>query len=322
MNISFAIICFVLSLVVTVILMPLFINVLKKHHVNQSVSEYALESYKKKDKTPIMGGLVFVVVPLLVYLILNSESLNDPSMLMVIISYVGFCLVGFADDIMIILRGNNDGLSPKLKLFLEFIIVVVIYIIFKDNLSFSIDVPFINGGLSINPIIFLIFIILLYLAEANAVNFTDGMDGLCAGVSAIGLLAFLIISYKLNNQNMFIFILTIIGGLIGYLFFNFHPAKIFMGDSGSLALGALFTSIAIVLDKEIALFFIGGVFVIEMFCVCLQLLSVKLFHKRVFSYTPIHYAFVLKGNKETKVVIGFYLVALILSLIGLFVGLH
>ena len=148
------------------------------------------------------------------------------------------------------------------------------------------------------------------------------MDGLCAGVSFIALIAFVIISYKNDELNIALLILSIMGGLIGYLKYNHFPAKIFMGDSGSLALGALFASVAIVLHKEIALFFIGGVFVFEMFCVCLQLSSVKLFHKRVFRYTPIHYAFVLKGHKETRVVLMFNLLAFIVMLVGLFIGFH
>lgn len=316
----FALICFILCNLLTSLIMPFFIKALKKHHANQSVSEYALDSYKKKDKTPIMGGLIFVIIPLAVYLLFNKNVFNDPAIMMVIVSYISFCLVGFADDLTIILTNSNEGLSAKLKLILEFIIIIFIYIIFKDSLSFCIDVPFINGGVNVSPLVFLPFMILLYLAEANAVNFTDGMDGLCAGVSVIALITFGIIAYKSNNSNLFLLIICIVGGLVGYLFFNFHPAKIFMGDSGSLALGALFSSIAIVLNKEVALFFIGGVFVIEMFCVCLQLLSVKLFHKRVFSYTPIHYAFVLKGHKEVNIVLGFYLLTIILSFIGLIIG--
>lgn len=323
MNITLiSILGFVLSLLLTVIVMPLFIKALKSHNINQSVSEYALDEYKKKDKTPIMGGLIFVVVPIIVYMIINRNAFSSPSTNMIIISFISFCLVGFADDMMIILKHNNEGLSPRFKLICELIITVIIFFIFKNSLSLCIDIPFTNGGVTLVWFIFLPFMVLLYTAEANAVNFTDGMDGLCAGVSFIALIAFAVICYIAKEFNSFVFILCIMGGLVGYLFFNFHPAKIFMGDSGSLALGALFASLAITLNKEIALFIIGGVFVWEMFCVCLQLTWVKLFHKRVFSYTPIHYAFVLKGKKEVHVVLMFYCLAIILMLIGLFVGLH
>ena len=315
------ILAIIISAVLCAIIFPFYIKALKRHHINQSVSEYALDSYKKKEKTPIMGGLIFVVVPLIIYLIINPDRFNNPLVNFAMLSYISFCLVGFWDDLLIILKNNNDGLTPRFKLILECIISVVLFFIFRKELSLCIDIPFINGGITLSPVIFLPLMVLLFTAEANAVNFTDGMDGLCAGVSLIGLIVFAIIAYKYNETNLLVLILAVIGGLIAYLFFNFHPAKIFMGDSGSLALGALFSAIAVSLNKEIALFFIGGVFVIEMFCVCLQLLSVKLFHKRVFSYTPIHYAFVLKGNKEVKVVLLFYLAEIVLALIGLFIGL-
>ena len=321
-NTLIAFVGLIISLVVTCIVMPVFIKILKSHNINQSVSEYALDSYKQKDKTPIMGGLIFVVVPLIAYIAINPNRFSNPLVNFVVLSFICFCLVGFWDDLLIILRHNNEGLSPRFKLFLELIITVVLFIIYKNDLSFCIDIPFINGGITIPWYAFLVFMILLFSAEANAVNFTDGMDGLCAGVSLIGLIAFGVIAYIYKETNLFVLILCIIGGLIGYLFFNFHPAKIFMGDSGSLALGALFSSIAIMLDKEIALFVIGGVFVIEMFCVCLQLTSVKLRHKKVFAYTPIHYAFVIKGKKEVNVVIMFYILALILGVLGLYIGLH
>ena len=318
-----AILGFALSICLTALIMPVFIKKLKQHNINQSVSEYALDSYKQKEKTPIMGGLIFVLAPLIIYIIITigRGSFADPNTNLVILSFISYCLVGFADDFTIIQKHNNDGLSPRLKLFIELLITIVLFFAFKKYLSFEIDVPFINGGVTVHWLIFLPFMVLLYQAEANAVNFTDGMDGLCAGVSLIALIPFCVLTYKAGMHNLLVFIMCVMGGLIGYLFFNFHPAKIFMGDSGSLALGALFASMSIVLNKEIALFVIGGVFVFEMFCVCVQLSSVKLFHKRVFSYTPIHYAFVLKGKKEVNVVLMFYVLAIILAVVGLFIGL-
>ncbi len=300
-------------------LMPPYIKMLKQHNINQEVSEYALEEYKTKGKTPIMGGLLFVVIPVIVYLVINGRNLSDSSSLMVLCSYVLFCIVGFSDDILIILRKDNNGLSPKIKLIMEFIFAILLFIIFKDNLSFKIDVPIIKTTINLSWFIYLPLIILMYLGEANAVNFTDGMDGLCAGVSTISLLAYLLILYLTTKYNVFILVSCIIGGLLAYLVYNHFPAKIFMGDSGSLALGGLFASIALISNSEIALLLIGGVFLIEMICVCLQQISVRVFHKRIFSYTPIHYAFVLKGHKETVVVKRFYLLALILSVIGILV---
>ena len=316
-----ALIGFALSFGLVFIVMPKYIRMLKLHNINQEVSEYALDEYKTKAKTPIMGGLLFVIIPIVVYLIINFKSIKDANSSMVLLSFFLFCLIGFMDDLLIILRKDNEGLSPKVKLILEFLFAIIIFIIFRKSLSFDIYVPFIKNNIHVIWYIYLPLIILMYLGEANAVNFTDGMDGLCAGVSTISLLGFLVILFLKQQYNTFILVSCIIGGLLAYLHYNKFPAKIFMGDSGSLALGGLFSAIALTSNSEIVLLLIGGVFLIEMFCVCLQLTSVKLFHKRVFAYTPIHYAFVLKGHKETKVVSRFYLLTLVLTIIGVIVGI-
>ena len=311
----------IVSFAFLVLVMPYFIKALKKHNINQEVSEYALKEFKEKDKTPIMGGLLFVVIPVLVYFVLNFENFFTDESLFVVLSYILFCLVGFLDDYVIIIQRNNKGVSPKAKLIMEFIFALVLYLIFKDIIYTGISIPFTTIGIDLG-IFYIPFMILLFLAEANAANFTDGMDGLCAGVSAIGIIALIVLTIIYNHNDLSILLLCVLGGLFGYLCFNWHPAKIFMGDSGSLALGALFASVCVLLKCEIALLFIGGVFVLEMFCVVVQQVSVRLFHKRVFSYTPIHYAFVIKGYKEKQIVPAFYVMALILSLIGLFIGLH
>lgn len=311
-----------MSIGLLMIIMPVFIRTLKNRNVNQVTSEYALDEYKNKSKTPIMGGLLFVVIPVIVFAIVNFKGILDPKTLFIILSFVLYCLVGFTDDMLIIIRNKNDGLSPITRLVMELVISVGLYIIFKDYLPCQITIPFVNVGIQIPWFIFVPFMSLLYMAEANAVNFTDGMDGLCAGVSFISLLAFVILMFIHKEYNITVLLVCILGGLLGYLYFNHHPAKIFMGDSGSLALGALFASLAIANDLTIALFIIGGVFVCEMFCVCVQQISVRLFHKRVFSYTPIHYAFVIKGYKETNIVYCFYIVAAVLTIIGLFIGIN
>ncbi|MDO4500652.1 MAG: phospho-N-acetylmuramoyl-pentapeptide-transferase [Erysipelotrichaceae bacterium] len=316
-----ALIGLILSFLAVFFLMPPYIKALKNHNINQEVSEYALDEYKAKAKTPIMGGLLFVVLPVIVFIIINSKALKDPAAMMVVTSYVLFCVVGFLDDFLIIIRKNNEGLSPKVKLLMEFVFAILVFIIFRSTLSFKIDVPFIHNTIDLKWFIYLPLIILMFLGEANAVNFTDGMDGLCAGVSLISLLGFMIVLFVKGQYNVFILSSCIVGGLIGYLYYNHFPAKIFMGDSGSLALGGLFSAIALITNAEIALLLIGGVFLGEMFCVCLQLSCVKLFKRRVFSYTPIHYAFVLKGLKETTVVKRFYLVTAICVVLGVIIAL-
>ena len=317
-----SVIGFAATLVLMLAAMPYFIAYLKKKNINQVTSEYALEEFKNKGKTPIMGGLLFVIIPVIVFAIIDMSGLSDRRVQFIILSYLLFCTVGFIDDSLVIRSHSNEGLSPKTRLIMEFVYTAGLFFLYRDIIPIQVTIPFVNIGVNVAQFIFLAFMILLYMAEANAVNFTDGMDGLCAGVSFFALLPFVYMTYRYGYINIFIFLICVLAGLIGYLRFNFHPAKIFMGDSGSLALGALFASLGIVCDLTIALFVIGGVFVIEMFCVCLQQVSVRLFHRRVFTYTPIHYAFTKRGYPEKKVVLSFYLVQIILSLIGLFIALN
>lgn len=321
MNFNYAL-GFIITLVLMIIIMPSYIKLLKRLKINQVSSEYALEEFKNKEKTPIMGGLLFVLIPVLVFAIINFKGLLDRRLLFVMLSYVLYCSVGFIDDLLIIKSNKNDGLSPITRLVMEMVYTVILFFLFRDILPQQVTIPFTTIGIQLPWFIYLPFMVLLYMAEANAVNFTDGMDGLCAGVSFIALVPFLLFSLRMALDNVSLFLICILAGLLGYLYFNRHPAKIFMGDSGSLALGALFASLGLMMDLTIALFVIGGVFVIEMLCVVLQQVSVRLFKKRVFSYTPIHYAFVIKGHKEKNIVLGFYALQLVLSLIGYIIGIN
>ncbi len=312
----------VLTLAAMFLAMPRFIAFLKKKNINQVTSEYALEEFKVKEKTPIMGGLLFVVIPVIVFIVVDFSGFLDRRVQFVLLSYVLFCSVGFMDDRLVISSHSNEGLSPKTRLLMEFFYTLGLFLLYRDIIPMQVSIPFTSIVIPVKWYVFVPFMILLYMAEANAVNFTDGMDGLCAGVSFFALLPFVVLTHVKGYANITSLLIMICAGLLGYLRFNFHPAKIFMGDSGSLALGALFASLGIVCDLNIALFFIGGVFVAEMFCVCVQQIFVRLFHRRVFSYTPIHYAFVIKGHSEKNIVLSFYAVQIILSLIGLWIGMN
>ena len=309
-----------LSLGLMILFMPKFIEYLKKKNYNQTVSEYALDEFKNKAKTPIMGGIMFVIIPLIVFIIFNFKSLLDPFVSLPILSYLLFSLVGFWDDITIIIKNNNEGVSPKAKLIAEFIISIVLFFLYKDALAFEIVIPAVNISINLGYF-YLLFFMIAMVGEANAANFTDGMDGLCAGVSLIGVIGLIILCLLCEQYNLVILLSCIVGGLIGYLIFNWHPAKIFMGDSGSLALGALFASIGVILNKDITLIIITGVFVWEMLCVCIQQVAVRVFHKRVFKYTPIHYAYKLQGHKETNIVLMFYVLEAIFVVIAIIINL-
>lgn len=299
--------------------MPTYIRNLQRIGANQRVSEYALDDFKEKAKTPIMGGLLFVIFPMMICILVKPNILMNRSSLFVLLSYFLFGVVGFWDDVLILIRKNNDGLAPKKKLFLQLIFAAALCFFFQDSLVSLITIPFFKMSLPLG-IFYLPFAVLLFTTEANAVNFTDGMDGLCAGVSFIGLIPFVFVAFRKGQMDIALIVIAVMAGLMAYLSYNLFPAKIFMGDSGSLALGGLFTSVALVLNSEIVLFFAGGIFVWEMFCVVLQLSSVKLFKRRIFSYTPIHYAFKLKGISEKKIVESFYVLAGILSLVAIVIG--
>jgi len=307
--------CFSLSFLLVFILMPGFIKFLKRKNLNQEVSEYALQEFKDKQKTPIMGGFLFMVAPLIVILILKPKLYLQSNTAFVLLSFFLTAAIGFVDDVLILVRHNNEGLRPKLKLALQFLSAVVVYIIFKDIINTTITFPL--SGLKINlGYFYLPFMVLVYGFETNAVNFTDGMDGLCAGVSLFVLVAFGFVCYQQFDDNLFI-VICFIGSLLAYLYYNHFPAQIFMGDTGSLGLGGLFASLGIILNKEIFLLVAGLVFVIEMLCVCLQLFSVIVFKRRIFSYTPIHYAFKLKGMSERSIVSYFSLASFICAVLAI-----
>ena len=269
------ILAFIISLILVLIGMPKLIDYLKKISFNQTVSEYSLKEYKEKAKTPTMGGILFIVVPIIVTLFLAKGVLADLKMIVILLSFAGY-------------------------------------------VSLDITIPIIKVVLPLSWL-YSILVFFMFTGASNAVNLTDGMDGLAAGCSFISYIAFLIIALCMKEYQVAIFISSLLGALLGYLHYNVSPAKIFMGDTGSLALGAGFAAIAMVLKQELLLIIIGGVFVWETLCVIIQISSVKIRKKRVFKYTPIHYSFVLDGISEKRVVRSFWLLSLICAVIGLVV---
>lgn len=314
------VLAFAASLIVILLLMPLFIKYLQKINYNQTVSEYSLDAYKEKQKTPTMGGVLFVIVPVFVALIFGENVFDDLNVAVVIFAYMGYALIGFIDDYIIVIKKDNAGLKPLHKLVLQVVLSIVFYAMYASNAQPLVHIPLFNIDVNLG-IFYSLFVFFMFTAESNAVNITDGMDGLVGGLMSIALVPFLILALIQGEANLSIFIIAVIGALVGYLYFNVNPAKIFMGDTGALALGGLLASIAMVLKEEVALVFIGGIFVIEILCVIIQIGSVKLRGKRVFKYTPIHYSFVLDGMKEKTVVKKFWIVGFFFAVIGLLVGL-
>ena len=310
---------FVISLIVVLLLMPHFIDFLKKISFNQTVNDYSLQEYKEKAKTPIMGGILFIITPVLVTILLYPACLLDYKVCMVFLAFVGYGLIGFTDDFLIAVKKNNDGLKAQYKFGLQLLLAIVFYIMYQEHSILSIQLLF-NGPVINLGLFYVVLILFMFTGSSNAVNLTDGMDGLAAGCTCFSLIPFLIFAYLSGNNGIRLFITSLLGALFGYLHYNVKPAKIFMGDTGSLALGGVLAALAMVLKKEIPLILIGGVFVIETLCVIIQITSVKTRHKKVFPYTPIHYSFVIKGMSENNTVHLFWVVSALFAILGFFAG--
>lgn len=312
---------FIVSAVIAGCLFPFFIAFLNQKNHQQAVSEYSLESFKIKQKTPTLGGVIFVLIPLVVMLILDFKSFSSIKNILVYLTYFGYALIGFVDDLKIILEKNNKGLPARVKFTAQVILALVFFILYRQYISTEISIPFIKG-LSIDlGWFYALLVLLMFSGASNGVNLTDGMDGLAGGTSFLAMIPFIIFAYLQHETSLVYFGLALLGSLATYLFFNRHPARIFMGDTGALALGAVLAAYALVLKQEVSLILIGGVFVFETACVMLQIGSVKLRKKRIFKYTPIHYSFTLSGWKETNVVKFFWFLGFIFMGLGLWAGL-
>lgn len=309
------------SMVIVLITMPLFIKFLKNQSLRQSVSEYALPEDQKKAGTPIMGGILFIIVPVIVTLLTSPEARRDLDIWIVILAFVGYGIIGFIDDYLIAIKKNNDGLSAKQKLGMQILLAVVFFFLYRSHARLEIMIPFTDKVLPLGWGYF-ILILLMFAGSSNAVNLTDGMDGLAAGVSIIAFIPYLVFAFVQGRPGLQMFIVTLIGALLGYLYYNKKPAKIFMGDSGALALGGALAACAMITKTELLLILIAGVPVLETLSVILQVLAVKTIHRRIFSYTPIHYAFRLKGMPEQTVVILFWAAEALFALLGVWIGLH
>lgn len=313
---------FVLSLVAAVILIPL----LKKLHVGQSVSKLINERHLKKDGTPTIGGLIFIIPTILIMLILylrGSIEFNS-NLIILIFVFLAYGALGFIDDFLKVKYHNNDGLSIGVKFLLQTAIAVVFYIIYRNNGG---DSNLVISSLGINASLgwaFGLFILLVLVGTTNAVNISDGLDGLAGGLSVVAIMAYGVIAWGSKwisgYQEIAIFAFVLCGAILGFLVFNTHPAKVFMGDTGSLALGGALATIAILTKHELSLLLIGGVFVVETLSSAIQIIAIRKFHKKVFLKAPLHHHFEELGWEETDIVKLFWVVGLFLAMIGIIYG--
>lgn len=313
------ILSFVLGLLLVIVAMPKLIKILHDLKFGQVEREEGLESHKKKGGTPTMGGIAFVIAPIIVMLVLNPMAFFKMDVLIVILAYLGYALIGFIDDFLIVVKKNNDGLKPSVKFLMQSILAVVFYFMYQSFASTAIEIPVVHMSIELG-ILYFGLIFLMFTAESNAVNLTDGLDGLCAGCSLVVIAPFIIFALMQGSYDLAMFLLAVAGSFVGYLKFNLHPAQVFMGDTGSLAIGGLFAATAMVLKKEILLVIIGFTFVMEALSVILQVGSFKLRGKRIFLMAPLHHHYEKKGMKETQVVVMFWCMSAIFAGIGLLLG--
>ena len=318
----FAISLLLVAFYLTVLMLPRLIKYLHVLKFGQAIREEGPQSHMYKKGTPTMGGISFIVsivISLIVAMILDSGNIQY--YILFIYTTISFSVIGYIDDMLIVVKKKNDGLAPRKKLMLQILFSVIFYIlvtyIYKD-INY-IHIPGFDYKLNISYL-YLIFLVFWQTGFSNAVNLTDGLDGLATSVTIITTSTFALLAYKENNFPVLVFCLTIVGALLGFLLFNKNPAKIFMGDTGSLALGGILAAISVILHKEIAFLFIGLVYILETLSVIIQVAYFKKTGKRIFKMSPLHHHFELSGYGEVKTVYIFVIIAMISSAIGYFIG--
>ncbi len=304
----------------------IFIPFLKKLHFGQHVSELIGERHLKKEGTPTMGGIIFIVPVLitLFLLYLRGSIETNHNLTIVLFVFLSYAALGFIDDWLKVRYHNNQGLRISTKFLLQMIIALVFFYIFMKNGGEPvIDITSLNIAIPMGWT-FGLFILFLLVGSSNAVNITDGLDGLCGGLSVIAFVALGIITWNTTwmegYQEVAIFCFVLVGALLGFLLFNTHPARVFMGDLGSLSLGATMAAICIVTRHELSLAVIGGVFVIETLSSLIQIIAIRKFNKKVFKMAPLHHHFEQLGWSENDIVKMFYVVGLLLAMAAITYG--
>lgn len=308
-----------LSFLLTIFITKKIILISKKRNSVQIEREY-LQNHVNKKGTPTMGGIAIVLSSVITFFIVNFMEPVNYGVLAIILGFIGFFLIGFVDDYLKVKIKSYDGLKAGIRILLEIVVSIYVILVLKVG-GFTINrlyLPILKSFMN-TAYLFLPFFLIVIIGSANAINLSDGLDGLASGLSMIALTPFILISLINGNYQLTIFLVAVVGSLLGFLIFNFHPAKIFMGDCGSLALGALLGISSIVLDSEIILVIAGILFVLEAFSVIIQVLYYKLTHKRIFLMAPLHHHFEKKGWQEWKVVMMFYLIGCFASLMAIII---
>lgn len=296
------------------------VKVLKKFRIGQRISIFVGENHQKKSGTPTMGGLIFIIPTLLVttFLLITGKISFSYDIIIVLAVFVAYAILGFIDDYLSIKNNRNQGLTIAQKFLGQALIALIFFAIF---MRYNGDTRLIISSFNINIDLgwfYGVFILLLLVGFSNAVNLTDGLDGLAGGLSAIAFIAFALIALFAGYYDMGIFCFILVGSLLGFLMFNFYPAKIFMGDTGSLGLGALLATVAILTRRELTLFLVGFVFCVETLSSIIQIFYFQKTGKKFFLMAPYHHHLEKKGWSEPDIVKLFLVIGIIFAMLGIF----
>ncbi len=325
-----AFISLAVAAVIAAVIMPLWIRVMRIEHFGQQVRADGPEQHLIKQGTPTMGGVVILVALAITCLVMGRLTAE---LALVLIATLATGVLGLIDDLTSVTHGRSLGLTPHAKM-IGLTLICVLFCLLSINWCGVEPVVRFPGGLVVDlgvltttvdiagepfhiPWLYMIFTWLLIVGLSNAVNLTDGLDGLAGGTSMIAMLVMAAVCFICNDSNLTIFCAACAGACLGFLWFNCYPASIFMGDTGSLALGAALACVAVMTNTEVVSLIVGGLFIIETLSVMIQVVSFKLTGKRVFLMAPIHHHFEKKGWAETKVVIRFWIIAAAFGALGL-----
>lgn len=305
-----------IGLVIAVVLAPSVIRALKRLKVGQVVRDDGPKTHLVKSGTPTMGGVIIIIAGMAAAALTAPGFKHLPLALFVT---TGCGLIGMLDDYLSIVAHRSLGLRARKKLMLQFVLGIVLgaYAYSSPDMGSRISIPFTNGVAIDLGAWYILFAAAVLVSATNAVNLTDGLDGLAAGCVAVTCFGYVVISSILSNGEAGVFAGAIGGACLGFVWWNAHPAAVIMGDSGSLALGAALASLAVITKTELLLVIMGGVYVVEALSVIIQVISFKLTKKRVFRMAPIHHHFELKGISEPKIVVRFWIAAAFLAALGI-----
>lgn len=304
-----------LAFLISILLGPILIPILHKFKFGQNIREEGPKSHRKKAGTPTMGGVIFMLASVITMAIIVRRP-GDEAMV-ALYAFLAFGVIGALDDGLKIIHKKNLGLKAYQKMLLILIVSGIFgyYSANNPHIGTSIIMPFTRKSCNFG-VWYIPFIIFYFAATTNAVNLTDGLDGLATSVTLLVMTFFALISFGMGHYTLAIFCAVVAGALLGFLRYNAFPAKVFMGDTGSLALGGAVAAVAMILKLPFLVIIVGGIYVMETLSVIIQVISFKLTGKRVFKMSPIHHHFELSGWHETKVVSMFSIITVILCLIG------